>query len=337
MSHHAITFALLSAVLFGLSMPATKGLLSGVHPAVLAGLLYLGAGIGVGIWRRGRGAVAGSEAPREQSLTRADAPWLALAVTAGGIVGPILAMYGLAHTSATTASLLLTLEGVATALLAWFVFNEHFDRRIALGMGALVAGAVVLSWPGMLGSGTPGTDGVVGPLAIVGACIAWGLDNNFTRKVSLSDPLQIVEIKGLVAGPINLALGLLAGGHLPGLPTIGMAGLIGFLSYGVSLVLFVMALRHLGTARTGAYFSTAPFIGAAAAVLLLGEALSWQLGVAGLLMAWGVWLHISEVHEHDHVHEALEHGHAHSHDAHHQHVTRPGRSAGRAAHALASA
>jgi drug/metabolite transporter (DMT)-like permease len=176
----------------------------------------------------------------------------------------------------------------------------------------------VLSW-----SGQPQLSGLLGPLAIVGACLAWGLDNNLTRKVSLADPLQIVELKGLIAGPVNLALGFLAGGQVPGLTATVLAGLVGFLGYGVSLVLFVYALRHLGTARTGAYFSAAPFLGAVAALALLDEPLTIQLLVAGLLMALGVWLHLTEQHEHEHVHEPMEHVHPHVHDEHHQHVHTP--------------
>jgi drug/metabolite transporter (DMT)-like permease len=223
-------------------------------------------------------------------------------------------MLGLARTDAAAASLLLTLEGVATALLAWFAFHEGFDRRIAGGMACLVAGAVVLAW-----SAVPSAGGLVGALAIAGACAAWGLDNNFTRKVSLADPLHIVELKGLVAGPVNLLLGLWAGGTLPALTPAALAGAVGFLGYGVSLALFILALRHLGTARTGAYFATAPFIGALAAVLLLREPVTVQLALAGLLMGIGVWLHVTEDHEHEHVHEAVEHAHRHAHDAHHQH------------------
>lgn len=160
-------------------------------------------------------------------------------------------------------------------------------------------------------------------MAIVGACIAWGLDNNLTRKVSLADPLQIVELKGLIAGPVNLALGILIGGHLPGASVIAAAGLIGFLGYGVSLALFVLALRDLGTARTGAYFSTAPFLGTFAAVVFLREPVTVQLIAAGLLMAIGVWLHLTEQHDHDHMHEFMEHAHPHMHDAHHQHQHGP--------------
>jgi len=315
MPRQAIVIALLSAALFGLSTPAAKALLGVVDAAVLAGLLYCGAGIGVSILRRVIGPAIGIGPAREAALSRSDVPWLAGAIFAGGIVGPLLLMLGLAQTDAASASLLLTLEGVATALLAWFAFHENFDRRIALGMACLVAGTVVLTW-----SGTPSLAGAMGPLAIVGACVAWGLDNNLTRKVSLADPLQIVEWKGLIAGPVNLLLGLSAGGALPALQPALMAGLVGFLGYGVSLALFVRALRDLGTARTGAYFSTAPFIGALGAVLLLQEPLTIQLVAAVLLMGVGIWLHLTEIHEHVHEHEPMEHSHAHVHDEHHQHT-----------------
>lgn len=315
MNRHAVIFALLSAALFGASTPAAKALLGSVDPIVLAGLLYCGAGLGVAVLRRAGRSIMSSPDAAEVALGRKEVPWLAGAIVAGGIVGPVLLMAGLAGTEAATASLLLTFEGVATALMAWFVFHENFDRRVALGMACLVAGAILLSW-----TGQPGMANLLGPLAIIGACIAWGLDNNLTRNVSLSDPLQIVELKGLIAGPVNLALGLIAGGQLPGVFAVALAGLVGFLGYGVSLALFVVALRHLGTARTGAYFSTAPFIGTLAAVALLHEPITLQLVLAGLLMATGVWLHLTEDHEHEHVHEHLEHAHPHIHDAHHQHV-----------------
>ena len=261
--------------------------------------------------------VAQAGAP-EIPLQRKDVPWLAGAIVAGGIVGPVLSMAGLARTDAATASLLLTLEGVATALMAWFIFHENFDRRIALGMACLVIGAAVLAW-----SGQPTLPGLLGPLAIIGACGAWGLDNNLTRKVSLADPLQIVELKGLIAGPVSLAFGYLAGGSLPGLSALTLAGIVGFLGYGVSLALFVIALRHLGTARTGAYFSTAPFIGTVAAVLFLREPVTIQLVIAGLLMSFGVWLHLTEDYDHEHLHAPVEHSHPHVHDAHHQHAHGP--------------
>jgi drug/metabolite transporter (DMT)-like permease len=313
MNRTAVLYALISAALFGISTPAAKVLVGSVHPAVLAGLLYCGAGVGVALLRRILPSIV--ERAPEAPLGRSDLPWLAGAIIAGGVIGPLLLMTGLARTSAAAASLLLTLEGAATALMAWFIFQENFDRRIALGMLCLVAGAAVLSW-----SGTPTLDSIPGPLAIIGACLAWGLDNNLTRKVSLADPLHIVELKGLTAGPFNLVIGLSIGAPLPDFTAVVLAGVVGFLGYGVSLALFVIALRHLGTARTGAYFSTAPFLGSAAAVIALGEPVTPQLVGAGALMAVGVWLHLTEHHEHEHAHAPMAHAHPHMHDEHHRHT-----------------
>jgi drug/metabolite transporter (DMT)-like permease len=321
MNRRAVFYALASAALFGISTPAAKVLVGAVHPAILAGLLYCGAGIGIALLRRIQASFAA--AAREIPLSRSELPWLAGAILAGGAAGPLLLMWGLARTGAAESSLLLTLEGAATALMAWFVFHENFDRRIAAGMGFLMAGAAVLAW-----SGAPSFGSLMGPLAIVGACLAWGLDNNLTRKVSLSDPLQIAQLKGLIAGPFNLLLGLALGGGLPDAPTMIVAGIVGFLGYGVSLALFVFALRDLGTARTGAYFSTAPFFGAAAAVIALGEPLTTQLVLAGLLMVVGVWLHLTESHDHAHAHETMAHAHPHVHDDHHRHEHGPGDPAG---------
>jgi drug/metabolite transporter (DMT)-like permease len=312
---------LVSAALFGVSTPAAKALVGSVHPAVLAGLLYCGAGVGVTVIRRALPWIV-SRAP-EVSLTRSELPWLAGAIGSGGVLGPLLLMVGLTGTDAATASLLLTLEAAVTALMAWFIFHENYDRRIALGMGCLIAGAFVLSW-----SGAPTTDSILGPLAIVGACIAWGLDNNLTRKVSRADPLQIVELKGLIAGPFNLGLGLLLGAAIPRFSTMLIASVVGFIGYGISLVLFVLALRSLGTARTSAYFSTAPFIGSAAAIIAFGDAVTAQLVIAGVLMAAGMWLHMTEHHEHEHVHGAMIHAHPHVHDEHHRHVHNAGDPAG---------
>ena len=317
MKRAPIVYALLSAVLFGISTPAAKALLGSTDPTVLAGLLYCGAGLGAAAFRR-LVRLSATTGPKEAALNSAELPWLAGAIMAGGIVGPVLLMFGLAQTEASTASLMLTLEGVATALMAWFIFQENFDRRIALGMACLVAGAGVLAW-----SGQPSLASLVGPLAIVGACVAWGLDNNLTRKVALSDPLQIVELKGLVAGPCNIGLGLWMGATLPGLDGIAVAAIVGLLGYGASLALFILALRDLGTARTGAYFSTAPFFGAAVAIFVLGEPATVQIFLAAALMAIGVWLHVTEHHEHPHVHEALAHAHVHAHDVHHQHAHGP--------------
>ena len=311
MNRSAVIYALVSAALFGVSTPAAKVLVGTVHPAVLAGLLYCGAGIGIAVLRKSLPSIM-TTAP-EVALTRSELPWLAGAIAAGGVIGPLLLMAGLARTDASAASLLLTLEGAATALMAWFIFHENFDRRIAIGMCCLVTGAAVLSW-----SGTP-TVNSIGPLAIIGACLSWGLDNNLTRKVSLADPLQIVQLKGLIAGPFNLVLGFALGATLPAVSTVLIAGVVGFFGYGVSLALFVMALRHLGTARTAAYFSTAPFLGSVAAIIALGEPITTQLTIAGAFMGAGVWLHLTERHEHEHIHEPMAHAHPHVHDEHHQH------------------
>jgi drug/metabolite transporter (DMT)-like permease len=308
--------ALLSAALFGASTPCAKIILgAGVDPWLLAGLLYLGSGVGLGLLHLGARIHARrtGQASREAPLTRADLPWLALVVLFGGLIGPVLLMYGLARVPAASAALLLNLEAIATLAIAWVVFREHVDRRLFLGAVAIVAGAALLSWQG--GSLRAGT----GALAIAGACLAWGIDNNLTRKLSAADPVQITLFKGLIAGAVNLVIALLRGARLPSPGAVGAAGLVGLIGYGASLVLFVLALRQLGAARTGAYFSTAPFIGAVLAVLLLAEPVSLRLIGAGVLMAIGVYLHLSELHEHEHSHEAMTHEHRHRHDETHRH------------------
>lgn len=305
--------ALSAAALFGASTPLAKLLLGdGLNPWLLAGLLYLGSGVGLTLARMllpGRLAGRQNEAP----LRKADLPWLGLVILTGGALGPILLMVGLTTTPASSAALLLNVEGLATMVIAWVVFRESVDRRLLLGALAILAGAVVLSWQGRVGGVGPGA------LAILGACLAWGIDNNLTRKLSSADPTQIAIAKGLVAGTVNVGLALATGARFPEWSATVAAGVIGFLGYGVSLVLFVLALRHVGSARTGAYFSTAPFIGALIAVAMFRDPLTTQLAAAGLLMAAGVYLHLTETHDHEHAHEAMAHEHRHSHDAHHQH------------------
>ena len=312
-SRRSIGLALSAALLFGASAPLAKLLLAGASPQLLAGLLYLGSGVGLGLlWLRRRGLLKGE---RETQLTRRDLPWLTAAIGFGGVLGPLLLMIGLTRTPASGASLLLNLEGVFTALLAWFVFREPFDRRIALGMVAIVAGGAVLSWEGRLSWG-----GMMGPMAVVGACSCWGVDNNLTQKVSAGDPVQITMLKGLIAGGVNTAVALFLGANWPAGSRLFAALVLGFLSYGVSLVLFVLALRSLGTARTGAYFSTAPFVGALLSLAIFRERPTTFIIVAAVLMGVGVWLHFTERHEHEHRHDTMEHDHAHVHDEHHQHV-----------------
>jgi drug/metabolite transporter (DMT)-like permease len=304
--------ALAAAALFGASTPLAKLLLGAVSPWLLAGLLYLGSGVGLGAVLLLRGA-AGA-APREAPLRRADLPWLGAAVLAGGVAAPVLLMAGLAHAPAASTALLLNLEGVFTLAIAWLVQRENVDRRVALGAGAILAGAALLSW-------TPasGTAPCASALPIALACLCWAVDNNLTRRLAAADPLQIAATKGLVAGLVNLTLGLLQGAPWPGAGAALAAGAVGFAGYGVSLALFVLAMRHLGTARTSAYFSTAPFIGALLAVALLGEAVTASLALAAALMALGLFFHLAERHEHLHEHAALTHEHSHRHDAHHRH------------------
>ena len=306
-----IAYALLGAALFGASTPIAKLLVGEVGPVMLAGLLYAGSGLGLGLWLALRRWVRPSTV--RSKLAGGDYKWLAGAVISGGVVGPVLLMFALAAASASAVSLLLNLEGVFTALLAWFVFRENFDRRLVLGMCLIVCGGALLSWPsGGLSTSLPA-------LAVAGACLCWGLDNNLTRKISAGDSVQIAAIKGLAAGGVNLCVSAALGAARPGLESILAAAAVGLLGYGVSLALFVVALRHLGTARTGAYFATAPFIGAAASFALLGEAPDSLFWLASVLMAAGVALHLAERHRHEHRHEALTHTHSHTHDEHHLH------------------
>ncbi|TXN28334.1 DMT family transporter [Lacisediminihabitans profunda] len=297
---------LAAAILFGAGTPLAKILLGSVSPWMLAGLLYAGSGLGLGLVRIIR------RSPRVR-LPRGELLPLVGAVGFGGILGPVLLMFGLSGMPATGASLLLNAEGVFTALLAWFVFKENFDRRIALGMAAIVAGAVVLSIP-------TGADlGTVWPsLAILGACLSWGIDNNLTRKIALNDATWLAAVKGGVAGPVNLVIAFALGAQVPPAFTTAAAMVVGFFAYGVSLVLFIVAMRFVGTARAGAYFSIAPFFGAVLAIAL-GASVSIPIVVAGVLMAFGVWLHLTERHEHEHTHDAVTHDHWHTHDEHHQH------------------
>jgi drug/metabolite transporter (DMT)-like permease len=284
-----------------------------VSPLWLAGLLYAGSGLGLLLVLVGRHLWR----PRESSINlprSGEWLWLAGAIFFGGVAGPVALMYGLVTSAASTASLLLNLEAVFTALLAWFLFGENFDRRVMLGMFFIVAGGLLLVWaPGERG------DASVGLVLIAAACLCWAIDNNLTRRVSASDAVLLAGVKGFVAGAINLGLALLVGQTLPPVGVTGLAMAVGFLGYGISLVLFVLALRHLGSARAGAYFAVAPFFGAVFAVVLQGETVTFQIVAAGLLMAAGVWLHLTERHGHLHAHERQEHTHAHSHDEHHRH------------------
>jgi drug/metabolite transporter (DMT)-like permease len=312
------TLAIASAILFGASTPLAKLLIrDGIQPQLLAGLFYLGAGLGLAAVL-GLGAVFGSH-KSEAPLRRSDLPRLTIAVLVGGTIAPTLLLMGLAHTSATAAALLLNLEGVATMVIAWIGFRENVDRRLLIGAAAITAGAVLLSLGARATGGASDGNTLVGSLLIAAACVGWGIDNNVTRGLSSADPMQITMIKGLAAGAINMALALMTGAQFPAPSLLLLAATVGFVGYGISLVLFVRAMRYLGAARTSAYFSTAPFIGALLALALFSGTLTTSILVAGLLMGWGVYLHLTESHSHEHVHSELEHEHSHTHDAHHQH------------------
>jgi len=309
--HPAVLAALAAAFLFGASTPLAKQLVGELPTLLLAGLLYLGSGIGLAAIR-----VVRDRRWAPVRLRADEWRWLLGAIALGGVAGPVLLMFGLARTTAASASLLLNLEAVLTALLAWVVFRENADRRIVFGMLLIVAGGVVLSWS----AGGQADAGWVGPLAIAGACLCWGADNNLTRKVSAADALFLSALKGLVAGSVSTSLYFLFDGSSASWGAAPVAMLVGLFGYGLSLVLFVLALRGLGAARTGAYFSTAPFIGAAIAIFVFGEPVSPAFLAAAALMGAGVWLHLTEVHEHEHTHGLLEHEHSHVHDEHHRHA-----------------
>ena len=313
--HKDVIWALSAAALFGASTPFAKLLTADRSPVLVAGLLYLGSGLGLSVARLIRDGGL-----KPSGLPKAEWPWLLGAVFFGGVLGPVALMLGLVSTSGATASLLLNLESVLTAAIAWVVFKENANRRILLGMLAIVLGGVALQW--QRNAAAPST--AIGPALVCLACLCWAVDNNLTRKVSASDALFIAGIKGLIAGAVNTALAVYAGATLPSVLVIATTMSIGLLGYGVSLVLFVLALRGLGTARTGAYFATAPFIGAALSLLVLPESVAPAFWVAAALMAAGIWLHLTEHHAHTHSHEALVHDHvhdhAHDHDDHHQHT-----------------
>ena len=306
--------ALAAAALFGASTPLAKLLQAEITPGLLAGLLYLGSGAGlalVQIVRRLGGRAV--EAP----LQAADMPWLAGAVLCGGVAAPLLLMWGLAGASASGVSLLLNVEGILTVLIAALVFKEAVAGRIWLAACLMLAAGLLLGYDPRAGVGVS-----LRTLAVIAACALWALDNNLTRRIAAADPVNIAMIKGLAAGCVNIAAALALGARLPNALPLAGALALGWLAYGVSLALYILALRHLGSARAASHFSTAPFIGAALSIALLGEPLTAGFAAAFLLMLAATWLVLTEQHGHTHLHEPLEHRHLHTHDAHHQHAHR---------------
>jgi drug/metabolite transporter (DMT)-like permease len=297
-----------AATLFGVSTPLAKLLLPSSGPFMLAGLLYLGAGIGLTIVMPLRRGV------REAPLRREDLPTLAGMVIAGGIAGPLLLLLGLARLPGSEASLLLNLEAPLTIGIAVFLFGEFLSRREVLGAAAIVGGGILLA-----AGSSESSAHVLGALAVAAASLAWAFDNNLSQRLSLRDPVAVTRVKALVAGGVNVGVALAMGGRFPAPASLAAALATGFLGYGVSIVLHLLALRHIGTARQAAYFATAPFIGAVASVPILGERLGVKEIGAGVLMALGVAVLVRTRHGHRHEHEAAEHEHSHVHDEHHGH------------------
>jgi drug/metabolite transporter (DMT)-like permease len=314
-----MAYAIVSALLFGISAPLSKLLLAKVDPIALAGLLYLGAGAFLGIlalaWRALTPSSNGrASTHREAGLERQDLPWLAGAVVAGGVAGPILLLLGLTTTQAASASLLLNFEVVATALIAGALFREAVGGRTWAAVAAVSAGGALLSVDPSAGWGF-----APGALLILGACVFWGLDNNLTRQISLRDPKLITTVKGLVAGSFSLGLAVGLGRPLPPYGAALAALAVGAACYGASIALFVRSLRNLGTARTGAVFAAAPFAGAVLSFALFPEAPRVSFYGGAALMVLALVLLLRERHAHRHTHEPVVHTHAHVHDEHHAH------------------
>ncbi|MHB1357726.1 MAG: DMT family transporter [Anaerolineae bacterium] len=306
--------AICAAALFGASAPLAKVMLGSIEPIPLAALLYLGSGMGALLLSRLRRKVEAGAEP-EARIQAYDIPWLLGTIITGGIAAPIVLMFSLRATPAAAASLLLNFEGVATTLIAVLVFREAAGWRVWGAIVIITLGSIALSInPAEAWGIAPGA------LGIILACALWGVDNNLTRAISAKDPLIIVSIKGIGAGLFSLALSVVVGQSLPGLlPGVG-ALLLGIVCYGLSIWLFILALRGMGAARTSAFFGTAPFIGATLALILFRGSFTWQFLAALPLMAVGAWLLLGEAHGHNHAHAATAHDHHHRHDdIHHNH------------------
>lgn len=315
--------AALAAILFGASAPFSKLMLGEAQPVPLAALLYLGSGIGMLLLRTLR------KNHEEARISRADLPWLAGAALAGGVAAPIVLLFSLKNTPAATASLLLNFEGVATMLIAGLLFREAIGRRVGVAILCITAASILLSWQTQYEWGVS-----LGALGIVLACALWGLDNNFTRNISAKDPTAIVMMKGLAAGAFSLALALMLGQGFPSPISIVGGLLLGSVSYGLSIMLFVSAMRTLGAVRTSALFGLAPFIGAALSLFIFRDNLTMLMLVAMPLMVIGAVLLVGEDHAHAHQHLPITHEHRHSHDDNH-HVHRYADAAGVSAHSHA--
>ncbi|GLC29271.1 DMT family transporter [Clostridium omnivorum] len=311
--------ALLAAALFGASAPLSKILLGHIEPIPLAAFLYLGSGVGMILYRLAIKIIKKNK-DNEAPLIKKDYPWLLGAVIFGGVIAPIILMYSLKITPASTAALLLNFESIATTIIAAGVFKEAIGKRSLMAILFITAASIILSWDFSNQWGLS-----IGTLGILAACICWGIDNNFTRNISSKNPFTIVTIKGFGAGFFSLILTLITGSMFPSIETVVKAMLLGCFSYGFSIVLFVLAMRNLGSARTSALFGTSPFIGVILAFILLREIPTVMFLVSLPIMIFGTVLLLKEEHCHKHIHEATIHEHRHCHeDNHHDHVHLPG-------------
>jgi len=306
--------AILAAILFGVSAPLSKILLGEIGPIPLAAFLYIGSGAGLLVYRKIE-RLTGSQREGEAPIVKKDTPWLIGAILSGGVIAPILLMSSLRITPASTASLLLNFESVATALIAALFFSEYIGKRVWIAIVLITSASILLSWDFTSQWGFS-----IGAVGIIFACFCWGIDNNFTRNISSKNPVSIVIIKGFSAGFFSLFLALLLKNPIPSLKIILLAMLLGFFSYGFSLVLFILAMRNLGSARTSAFFGTAPFIGAILAFILFKEIPNIMFIISLPIMMAGTIFLLREEHSHRHVHEYIAHEHRHSHkDGHHNH------------------
>ncbi len=311
----AVLLALLAALLFGVSAPLSKLLLNDIQPMPLASLLYFGCGAGVLLFKLGNLLLIRKE-KTEAGITKKDVPWLAGIILAGGVAAPVILMYSLKATPAATASLLLNFEAASTALIAAVFFKEALGKRVWISIAMITAAAAVLT---LNPSGEWGFS--IGAVGIIGACSLWGIDNNLTRNISSKDPLITAMVKGFGAGTVSLILSFATNSAFPSLTPILLALLLGAFSYGISIVLFIIAMRHLGAARTSAFFGTAPFIGSFISIILFGEIPGLQFYISLPLMIAGAVLIAGEKHAHMHIHRLTEHDHKHRHDdLHHNHV-----------------
>jgi drug/metabolite transporter (DMT)-like permease len=309
--------ALAAAAFFGASFPLSKLLLNDLGPVILAGLLYLSSGVGLGIVRV---VLRSRSKTREAGLSKADLPWLVGVVLSGGVAGPILLFLGLSRTSAHVSALLANTEMLFTMALAVALFGDFLLRREMIGAAAILIGATTVAWTG---ARQAGADSWLGPLLLLGSGLAWGFDNNFSQRISAKDPIQVASLKGMIAGTVNLLLAAATEGWprlSPGLAASTAA--VGFFCYGLSIVFFMTALRDLGAARTSALFATAPAMAIGLSWALLREIPGPWTAAGALLMVPGAWLLIRSDHTHVHAHAPMEHSHRHVHDEHHRHEHR---------------